>query len=50
LKNSGGDLVVSGVLAYDRAELEESASKNGFTLVGCLTEDEWIGCHFKPED
>jgi ribosomal protein L11 methyltransferase len=50
LKNSGGDLVVSGVLAYDRAELEESAAKNGFTLVGCLTEDEWIGCHFKPED
>jgi ribosomal protein L11 methyltransferase len=49
LEKSKGDLIVSGVLSYDREELVASAAKNRFRLIECLGEDEWIGCHFKPE-
>ncbi len=49
LKNSNGDLLVSGVLKYDEEELYESAKDAGFKHIKTLREDEWIAVHFKPE-
>ncbi|MFP4528753.1 MAG: 50S ribosomal protein L11 methyltransferase [Candidatus Kapaibacterium sp.] len=49
LKEKGGDLIVSGVLAYDREELLDVARERGFRMVKCIDEDEWVGCYFKPE-
>jgi len=49
LKKSRGDLIVSGVLVYDKDELLKSASDAGFQNIAILQEDEWIAVHFKPE-
>ncbi len=49
LKESRGDLIVSGVLVYDKEELLKSASDAGFQNIAILQEDEWIAVHFKPE-
>lgn len=49
LKKSSGDLIVSGVLVYDKEELLKSASDAGFQNIAILQEDEWIAVHFKPE-
>ena len=49
LKKSRGDLIVSGVLVYDKDELLKSASDAGFKNIAILQEDEWIAVHFKPE-
>lgn len=42
-----GDLLLSGLLIYDRDEIMISARKNGFELTQCLTDEEWIAFHFK---
>ncbi len=49
LKHSRGDLLVSGVLVYDKDELIEAATKAGFKHIKTLSEDEWIAVHFIAE-
>jgi ribosomal protein L11 methyltransferase len=47
LKNNKGDLLVSGILIYNKDEIIKSATDAGFELVKFITEDEWIAIHFK---
>jgi len=48
LVKTNGDLVVSGVLVYDKEELLNSADDAGFEHIETIQEDEWIAVHFKP--
>jgi len=48
LIKSNGDLVVSGVLVYDKDELLKSAKDAGLIHIETIFEDEWIAVHFKP--
>lgn len=47
LLNKRGDLLVSGILKYDKDLVLQEADKEGFELIEELIEDEWIGFHFK---
>jgi len=49
LKDSNGDLILSGILKYDEEIIINSAIENGFKLVRELSEDEWVGLQFKIE-
>ncbi len=49
LKNKKGDLVLSGIMIYDKDEVIEAGIKAGFTLIESIIEDEWIAFHFKAE-
>ncbi len=49
LKDAEGDLLVSGVLVYDKDDLYKAASKAGFKHIVTMHEDEWIAVHFKAE-
>lgn len=42
-----GDLIVSGILKYNREEVIEEAQKQGFTLIKSAAEDEWVAIHFQ---
>jgi ribosomal protein L11 methyltransferase len=46
LLNGGGNLIVSGILKYDKEQIIEEAKKNGFYLNQELFDDEWIAMHF----
>ncbi|MDQ1265251.1 MAG: ribosomal protein methyltransferase [Bacteroidota bacterium] len=46
LRKNKGDLLVSGILIYDKDEIVSAAAENGFTLRSSITEDEWIAFHF----
>ncbi|MEM4261112.1 MAG: 50S ribosomal protein L11 methyltransferase [Candidatus Woesearchaeota archaeon] len=50
LINKSGDLLISGILIYDRDEVLINARKNRFELVGYLQEDEWLALHFKIKE
>lgn len=47
LKNTKGDLLISGILIYDKDVVIQKALSCGFELVNTITEDEWIAFHFK---
>lgn len=47
LLNKRGDLLVSGILKYDKDLVLQEAEKEGFELIDELIEEEWIGFHFK---
>jgi ribosomal protein L11 methyltransferase len=47
LKNKNGDLLVSGILVYDKEEIIEHALKNGFKLIKEILEDDWTAIHFR---
>ncbi|MFA6570359.1 MAG: 50S ribosomal protein L11 methyltransferase [Bacteroidota bacterium] len=47
LKETSGDLIVSGVMKYDYDDLITSAVKSGFYVNQSIFEDEWCGVHFK---
>ncbi len=49
LEKRHGDLVVSGILKYDREIVENNADKAGFRLVSSMVEDEWVAFHFKAD-
>ncbi|MGE5481016.1 MAG: 50S ribosomal protein L11 methyltransferase [Chloroflexota bacterium] len=49
LKGRGGDLLVSGILVYDRDEVLEAAAQAGFRLEKIISEDEWLAFHFKVD-
>lgn len=42
-----GNLLISGIMIYDRDAVESEAKKNGFYLDEFVTEDEWIAFNFK---
>ena len=46
LKDSKGTLLVSGILVFDREELLQNASKNGFILKNEIQEMEWYCFEF----
>lgn len=45
--NIGGDLLIAGILTYDKQQVIVNAQKNGFQLVETNEEDEWTGFHFR---
>lgn len=45
--NIGGDLLIAGILTYDKEKVINQALKTGFELVTTNEEDEWTGFHFK---
>ena len=47
LKNTGGHLIVSGILKYDKTDILNEALNQGFELITELSEDEWIALHLK---
>lgn len=47
LENSKGDLIISGVLIYDKNDIITSAEKAGFEHIQTINVDEWIAVHFK---
>lgn len=47
LVDNKGDLLLSGLLIFDRDEIMINARKYNFELIQYLTEDEWIAFHFK---
>jgi len=47
LSKSKGDLLLSGILIFDKEDIISSAEKAGFSLIKFKTEDEWIAFHFK---
>lgn len=49
LKNSGGDLLISGILKYDADDVITAARDAGFRHLTTLSEDEWVAFHFKAE-
>jgi ribosomal protein L11 methyltransferase len=49
LEKSKGDLLISGILTYDKENLIKAAQENGFKLVNLITEEEWAAFHFLPE-
>ncbi len=49
LKNNG-DLILSGILKYDKTDVIESAELHGFKKINEIFEDEWIALHFKKRE
>jgi len=47
LKNKKGDLLVSGILIYDKDEIIKAALDAGFEMENKIIEDEWIAFHFR---
>ena len=47
LEKSKGDLMISGVLIYDKQDLIKSAEKAGLEHIQTINEDEWIAVHFR---
>ncbi len=47
LKNTKGNLLISGILIYDKDVVIQKALSCGFELINTITEDEWIAFHFK---
>lgn len=47
LKAKKGDLLVSGILIYNKDEIIKAATNAGFELVNSITEDEWLAVHFR---
>lgn len=45
--NDGGDLIVAGILTYDKDQVIENALANGFEVIRTIEEDEWTGFHFR---
>lgn len=47
LKAKKGDLVLSGIMIYNKEEVLDEAKKAGFELIELITEDEWVAFHFR---
>lgn len=47
LKAKKGDLIIAGILIYNKDEILKAASHCGFIEQSHLIEDEWIAFHFK---
>lgn len=47
LITTDGDLIISGLLIYDKQEIVTSAERHGFKVINTLSEDEWIAIHLK---
>lgn len=47
IKPLDGDLIISGLLIYDKDEIIKAAENNAFKVIDTLTEDEWIAIHLK---
>ena len=47
LKSKKGDLVLSGIMIYNKDEVLDEAKKAGFELIELITEDEWVAFHFR---
>jgi len=47
LKHKKGDLLVSGIMIYDKDEIIKAATDAGFEITNSITEDEWIAIHFQ---
>lgn len=43
----GGDLLIAGIMTYDKQQVIDNAIVNGFKLIRTNEEDEWTGFHFK---
>jgi ribosomal protein L11 methyltransferase len=49
LKNNDSQLIISGIMTFDKDEVIENAINNNFELIEHITEDEWIAFRFKPK-
>jgi ribosomal protein L11 methyltransferase len=49
LEKSNGDLLVSGIIKFDKDEVFNSALEAGFEKIEEIYEDEWVAYHFKPK-
>ncbi len=47
LENTNGDLIISGVLIYDKSDIIKAAEKAGFVHIETMNVDEWIAVHFR---
>ena len=47
LKKSKGDLLVSGILVYNKDDIIKAAMVNGFQHIESLEEEEWTAIHLK---
>jgi ribosomal protein L11 methyltransferase len=47
LKANKGDLIIAGILIYNKEDILKAASQSGFIEQSHLIEDEWIAFHFK---
>ncbi len=47
LKESKGDLIISGILKYDADYIIDHYTKYNFKHIETLTEDEWVAIHLK---
>lgn len=49
LKNNDSQLIISGIMLFDKDEIIEKAQSYNFELIEYITEDEWIAFRFKPQ-
>ncbi len=50
LKKSNGDLIISGILKYDKERVIAEADKNMFQLIDDIIEDDWVALHFRIKE
>ena len=50
LKPNNGDLIISGILKYDKEEVIYEAESKNFRVVEILNDEEWVAIHLKPKD
>lgn len=48
LVNRKGNLIISGILAYDLNDLTEELKRNCFEIIEIRQDEEWIGAQLKP--
>ena len=49
LKNTKGELLISGVLKYHHQDILDGAAANNFKHIESIFEDEWVAVHLKAE-
>ncbi|MBI5326066.1 MAG: 50S ribosomal protein L11 methyltransferase [Ignavibacteriae bacterium] len=47
LEKKKGELLVSGILIYNKDEIIKAATDAGFVIINSIVEDEWIAMHFR---
>jgi ribosomal protein L11 methyltransferase len=50
LVDNNGDLIISGILIYDKEKIITEARKIGFKLINFIIDEEWIAFNFKVRD